>query len=420
MIYDYRGEMVAKYPSLVGDGVTDDTNALQALVNTYSSIILPPDLTLKITNTIVINTAICSAFDGCGSKILVSGNFPAFRIDGTLTSDMTANPNTLRPAIMNDEGGFILSNCKIQGNGNGTGIVLDGCFKPSIKGCYLHGLNDGIVIKNQCRDVVIVENHIYSCLNDGIKIDSSANIHQCNINDNIINYATNCIHFDKPVYTANFQIVGNDIEISSYPTETMAVARCILIDCDTSDTSIITNIQEIEIVGNTIQGHSKSDAIIEFTGGAAKTRHITEVSITGNHISNSTKNLIVIENVSNLCISGNTMMSAFEHCISIKDNNTIISITDNNCNNCGGFVKVLESVTRLIIMGNLSDTSTADPYDLEGPSITNAIVSNNIVSGASTGMVVNPTKATRCVVSNNIVGSGNYTLSQSVTAHDNV
>ena len=420
MLYDYQGELLNKYPSLVGDGVADDTVALQAIVNSGKSVRLPSDLTIKISSTIVIDPSVCVLFDGGNSTIVISGDITAFKVLGTLTASMTANPNTLPAKIVNGEGGFTFCNCKIQGAENGTAIELNGAFKPTIRGCYLHHLKTGIEVKNQCRDIEIVGNQIYGCQLYGIHIDSSVNLHQININDNIISYAIYCIYFDKPKYIANVQIAGNDIEISSYPVNNIGISRCIMVDCDTDDSSLQTSIYEMEITGNTIQGHSKSDAIIQFTGGVNKTRIISDVNITGNHISNSNDALIKLDSVSDISITGNTFKTCTNYAILLAEKCIIVAIVGNSQLNGGGVVQSEYEVRRLNISNNVTVTSASNPYNIVSARLENSVISGNVLGGSNTSIVVNPTVLSKCVVANNVVGSGDYTLKEGITASNNI
>ena len=421
MIYGYEGNLLDKYPTLVGDGITDDTEAFQDLVDSFASIHLPANLKIKITDTIEIDPAKLKMLDGGGCTILISGDITAFKVNGSLTSSMTANPDSIPADIKNLEGGFMLCNFKIQGNEAGTAIELDGCFKPTIRNCYIHNVKTGIVIENQCRDILILGNHIYGCQLYGILVDESANIHQCNINDNIINYAYYCIYLNKCRYTANFQIVGNDIEISTYPGQANRQHyRCIMIDASEGETSTSNGLNEIEIVGNTIQGHAHCDHVIEFAGQSSQSRYINNININGNHISNSSDDLIVITNAYTAIFNGNTIKDVTGYAFAVGEHTGRVSITDNNATGCGGFVKQTSACERMIVANNISNTNTADPYNIAGTNLTNAIIQGNVVSGSNTGMVVNPTNVTRVMVANNIVGSGSYTLHNDVTASNNV
>lgn len=427
MVYDYQGNLIDIKPYLVGDGVTDDTEALQALVDNFSEVYLSGNLRIKVTDTIEVDPATCHFIGGRNCTILPVGDITVFHVQGSMTSSMTANPNTMDADLMNNEGGFTICGLRIQGAEAGTAIELDACFKANVKDCYIHHMKKGIVISNQCRDLEISGNHIYATQLYGIEVATSANIHQCNIENNIINYAKYLIYVNKPRYIANFQIVGNDLEVNGYsggsggyPSGSPRDFRCLVFDAQTDSVDDTNPLAEIEIVGNTIQGHGGCDHVIEMFGDASPSRTIKDMNITGNHISMSYGDLIALACINGVNISGNTIRASKGYAILIGANCQLVSVTGNNCGDSTGFIKNTGSITRLMVANNISQTDTADPYDLSGTSIQNAIIEGNIVSGSNTGMIVNPTNVTRVMVANNIVGSGSYTLHNDVVANNNV
>lgn len=422
MLYDYKGDPLKKYPTLYGDGTHDDTTALQALVDTYDSVILPAGLNIKITAPIEIDISKCKHFDGGNSTVTASGNISAFVISGSLTSSMSANPNTLTADIMDGEASFIFENCKIK-NANsqqGTGVVLDGCFKANIVNCYIHNINIGIAIRNQCRDIKITSNHIYACWSYGIHFESTCNLHQCNIVDNIMNYATYCIYLDQPVQIANFQIVGNDIEVSNYPNvNDKTVFRCIKI---VSGNNIDGQLSEIEIAGNTIQGHDGSDTIIDISGG--NSRKVRLVSITGNHISNCKANMMELYNAADVSITGNTVANAGGYVFSLSGQNDNVAICGNVCSRVGstnaGFVTAVDELRKANITGNNSVTTGEDPVSITATVFSDGMINGNVIAGTDTSIVVKPQQGTRNMLCNNICASGTYDTNSSVTAVNNI
>jgi len=426
MIYDYNGTPITPYPDIVGDGVADDTEALQNIVDTYPGVFLA-DVRLKITDTIEVDPAKCHFIGGRNCTILPVGDITVFHVQGSMTSSMTANPNTMDANLMNNEGGFEISDLRFQGSEAGTAVSIDACFKANVKDCYIHHMKKGIVISNQCRDCIFSGNHIYATQLYGIEIDSTANIHQVNIENNIINYAKYLIYINKPRFTANFQIVGNDLEVNGYsggsggyPAGTNRDFRCIVFDARTDSLDDNNPVAEIEIVGNTIQGHGGCEHVIEMFNDQSPVRPIKDMNITGNHISMSYGDLIAAEGVNGLNISGNTLRASGGYAIVIGDNCTLVSVTGNNCGDSGGFIKHTGNTSRLMVANNIAQTSDADPYDIEGANVQNGIIQGNVSSGTNTGMVVNPTSVTRVMVANNICGSGSYTLHSDATASNNV
>jgi hypothetical protein len=346
-IYDVNGNALKPYPTIIGNGIADDTAALQELVNSEKDIHLPANLTIKLTSSILINVDKCKLFDGGNSTFVIGGDFPAFSLSGSLTSSMTANPNTLDAGIVQGEAVFKIANCKIRSSNTsaGTGISISGCFKTKIENCYIYNLKTGIAVANQNRDLIISNNHIYGCLLYGLHIQSTANLHQFNVVGNMISYCKFCIYLDNPVQIANFQCVGNDIEISTYPTENLGTFRAIVIESGNTKSG---QLSEIELCGNTIQGHSQSVSIIEISGGT--NRYVELVSICGNQISNATGNLVVLSKVKSVACSGNTFKVGI-YAFSIA-NSQIVSIVGNCSDGLTGLVTQSGTNTTVVIENN--------------------------------------------------------------------
>lgn len=422
MLKDYEGHLIPKYPDIVGDGVTDDTEALQDIIDNYENVILPSGLHIKITDSITIDTADSKLFDGGNSEIIISGDFPAFVISGSIVSPMTATPVSLNNQIINDEGSFEFKNIKIRSNDStkGTGIEIDSCFKTNIRDCYIHNAKTGIHFVGRSRDLMVEGNQIYACWNYGLHFED-VNLHQLNVVGNHISYCLKCIYLETPNSMANIQIVGNDIEVSNYPTSPLDEEdfECICIESGDGLDGIL---QEFVISGNTIQGHSRNNVTIEISGGSA--RYIRLLSFTGNHISNCKKSLMKLTRVHNATIQGNTFANAGEYAIEMVNYCEKINITGNDCDTAGstngGFIKGTGEIRRLVVVGNESNTSIADPVNINGSVLSRAIIANNLFDGTNTGVKVSGTTATKIIVGGNICESGSYTIDQSATTYNNI
>lgn len=421
MIKTYDGNLIPKYGGLVGDGVADDTEALQAIVDEYENIILPSGLHIKITDTIAIDTADSKLFDGGNCEIIISGDFPAFEITGSIVSPMTATPVSLNSQIINDEGSFEFKNIKIRSDDNtkGTGIEIDSCFKTNIRDCYIHNVKTGIHFVGRSRDLIIEGNQIYACWNYGLHFDG-VNLHQLNIFGNHISYCLKCIYLDTPDSMANIQIVGNDIEVSNYPTSPLVEDdfECI---CINSGDGLDGILQEIVISGNTIQGHSRNNVMIEINGGSL--RNIRLLSFIGNHVSNCLKSLLKLTRVHNATIQGNTFANAGEYAIEMVNYCEKINISGNDSdqagNTNGGFIKGTGEVRRLVVVGNESRTSVADPININCTTLSRVIFANNLIDGTNTSVKITGSTVAKITVGGNICESGSYTLATGAETYNN-
>ena len=301
-IYAYYG---AEYESLlladiVGDGVTDDTDALRRYINCATNAVIPSDKKILISGTINIDPASRKEANGNGATVIVDGDFYAFTVKGSLNT--SSNPNLISADVKAKEAETKIKNFRITSSDGetGGGIEITKAFKLNIVDNYIYGLENGIRLYGMCRDINISRNNIYAMIEDGLLFDTDINLHQCNIENNMIQYCKNCIHIYHPYGIANFQIIGNDIEISSYPTTDTSLHKAIHFE----GASTTYQLSEIEIVGNTIQGHGENYDVIRLVGDSAK--EVSELNITGNHISNSYYRAIYLENCANVAITGNT------------------------------------------------------------------------------------------------------------------
>ena len=289
-----------------GDGVTDDTLALQRMVNMATSVKLPDVEKIKLTSSISVCLGFAKIIDGNGVTLIVSGNYYALDVEGTLTS--SANPSSMNEYVLKSEGGTVIKNFKATSSDGESGgfVKARKSFNLKIENNYIYKCGNGIRLYGMNRDISISENHIFALTESGILFDQNINLHQCNINNNIIMFALTCIDIYDPAAIANFQITGNNIEIVNYPASGYEDCKCIKF----TSTQEPGMFGEIEISGNTIQGHETSTDLIYFSGHADEP--ISDVSITGNHVSNSQGRAIYLENCRNIAITGNNY-NAIKH-----------------------------------------------------------------------------------------------------------
>lgn len=358
MLYDYTGVELKKYPTLIGDGIADDSDALQHLVNTQREIRIPSGLTIRLTKTIVFDIDKIKLFDGGNSQFVMDGyDRVIFQISGSMTTGMSANPDTLNglhDQIILSESGFILQNCKCKSTSatEGVGVKLIGCMHTTICNMYIANMKEGIVLSGVSRNLNICENHIFMLSEAGIHIKDDANTHQVNICNNVIMNAKYCVYVENPENAANLEIVGNDIEIFTYPNVDYLMQRSLLITSDDVKTGLIA---ELVFSGNTIQGHSYSDCIIEIYGGAK--RKVREMTISNNAVSNMKVSNIILRKCMITAISGNAFSSdqrpdvQDNYCISLESCEDM-AITGNAYAAVGHFLQADADCENITVVGN--------------------------------------------------------------------
>ena len=335
----YYGKNYDQYliNAIVGDGVTDDTLALQRAVNLCDDVTLESKQKILISSPIIINPMFSKSINGNGAKIIVDDDFYAFSVSGSLAS--SSNPNNVAADVMELEAATVISGLRITSvdGVSGGGIEATKAFKLCITDNYIYKCNNGIRLYGKCRDITIAQNHVYAVQNDGVLFDSGIDLHQCNVVNNMIQYAMICLHIYNPYAIANFQIDSNDIEISTYPTGYENAIALMFEGASSAQFS------EIEICGNTIQGHATSNDVMRLIGGTSIP--ICEVSIVGNHIGNSSARAIWLENCMNIAIASNTY----------KDINTYLYEMHGNCSQ----IVIIGDVARRVYRGRIYAASDA-------------------------------------------------------------
>ena len=296
----------AKY-NVPTNGTSNASTALQSLLANADGAVVFPKGVYVLNSSLTVDTSKVKAIYGNGAILKVTGNFPALIVQGNPTSsDWTANPTSMNAKQKDEDSCTIISGLKITSidSSNGIGIVLTNTFTAVVCDCYIYAINIGIEVRGRNRNVIFEGNNIYQCASYGIYYSEGSNVHQTNIVGNHVSYCQTCVYFKEPDETANVQITGNDIEISTWPTSSPVDARCVVIDLGDGISSLCS---EFELVGNTIQGHESSDGLIDFISGDIS-HPIENVSISGNQISNvkSGGYAIKLKNCHNIAIGHNT------------------------------------------------------------------------------------------------------------------
>lgn len=385
MIYDASGNKLKLYPTLVGDGIADDTNALQSIVNTYKYVLIPDGLKIRLTRSVQIDISETSLFNGGNSQFIIDGDFPAFVISGSLVPGMSAEPSTLTEDIIQNESMFVFKNCKIHSTAKNTGcgISISGSFQTVITENYLYELNKAIEVYGVNRNLSINGNNIYKIKLYGIHFMPGMNLHQVNTNNNIITYCKYCIYADNVENLINWTCVGNDIEIYDSQNVWQGSNRCIKVYMtdDGTEESAITALTECVISGNNIQAHS--DALITFEMVGTDHKLLNHFNITGNHIGNGKTYSILLDHCKGVSVSGNSAVagSGSEYWLKVA-NCRDICITGNAVRSVGGLVLGAGTINGIIITNNTGEYC-ANKINMTNATVTGSIIKDNMLDGAA-------------------------------------
>lgn len=306
----------------VGDGVTDDTDALQHALDEGVGELRLPRGDYRITRPLRLElarigrTAVCG--EGGVPRILMDGPGPALLITGTHAA--SADPKTFQEQVWVRERMPMIRDLEIVGrHAEADGIRIDGVMQPTITGVLLRQLRHGIQLANRARNVLISHCHIYHNTGVGIFLDG-VNLHQTIISACHISYCRlGGIRIERSEIR-NLQITGNDIEYNNNRGHGIPDAD----DIPTAEIWIDASagsIREGTISSNTIQAtFSPNGANLRMIGDpAAKNARVGMIAVTGNLIGSQWVN-VHLTDVEDVSLTGNCIYSGhhrnllFENC----------------------------------------------------------------------------------------------------------
>lgn len=295
----------------VGDGLVDDTAAIQHSIDDGDGYLKLPRGDYRITAPLVVDLQKCgrTGIDGSGgtARLLMNGPGPAIRIVGTHTT--SADPLKFRPEEWVKERMPKVQDLEIVGqHPDSAGIEIQGVMQPTITGVLIREVDTAIRITRRARNVLISHCHLFHNRGIGIHMDA-VNLHQVIIASSHISYCGRSgIRIDNSE-VRNLQITGNDIEYNndrSHPgQDPEQLTAEILVDVQEG------SVREGTICSNTIQAtYSPNGANIRFIGQNNEWNQKAGMwTISGNLIGSQAYN-IHLQKCRGITITGNHMYSA--------------------------------------------------------------------------------------------------------------
>jgi len=308
-----------------GDGVADDTVALQRAVDSGHDVITLSKGIYRITRPIVIDLdkAGYTSLNGAGvSRIVMAGPGPALKFVGTHFK--SADPDGFADKVWKRQRMPLVDAIAIEGaHPEAVGIEAVGTMQLTITRVHIRGALHGIHLTGNNRNLIISNCHLYENCGIGIFYDN-VNLHQSNITGCHISYNRQGGIVSRAGNVRNIHITGCDIE-SNMSTETSPTANVLI---DSADSSYGTG--EVAVTGCTIQHNSPSpdSANIRIIGRSKtdrKGRPIREgnVTITGNVLSDVKVN-VHLKDCRGVILAGNTFWMGYTHNLLIENCSNII------------------------------------------------------------------------------------------------
>lgn len=313
----------APSPALVGDGTTDNTEAIRQLLQKDGTLTFPRGV-FRITETIVVDHDKVGpvAFVAAGNASLrMDGPGPAIKFIGTHGG--TAAPKSVLPNVWKQRTPTV-AGLEIVGNhAEADAIEAEGTMQLTVERVTIRECRHGIHLVKRNRNVLISACHIYNNRGIGVYLDH-VNLHQTNIVGSHISYCKQGGVVSIGGEVRNVHISGCDIE-GNMSADNKPTANVLL---DSTGGSIA----EVAITGCTIQHESPSpgSANVRILGeGVGGLKNVTgktkegHVTITGNVFSDVKVN-VDIESARGVTITGNTFWMGYEHNLRVVNSEHIV------------------------------------------------------------------------------------------------
>jgi len=308
-----------------GDGLTDDTVAIQHAITDGDGLLEFPRGTYRLTKSLEIYLKDSGPFGISGTlgaaTIVMAGPGPAFRLLGNHGG--TGDPGSLKPAVWQSERMPAVRGIAIEGShAEADGFEVKGTMQAIFDGVMIRHVRHAIHLVERNRNIQIVNCHLYH--NRGIAIFMDGlNLHQINIANSHISYnRLGGIRIERSEIR-NLQITGNDIEYNntprSFPELLNEPTAEIWIDAATDGASV----NEVTIVSNTIQATASKDGRnIRIMERSDRSRPPGLITITGNIIGSQETN-VHLSGCYGVSLTGNSIYSCSYRNLLIEDSRLV-------------------------------------------------------------------------------------------------
>ena len=314
----------------VGDGVADDTAAIQAAVDAGIGEVRLGRGTYRIARPIVIDldkVGWTSLSGGGVARLVMAGPGPAVKFIGT--HEGTAAPKSVKPNVYARQRMPMVDGVEFVGaHEEASAIQATGTMKLTVTRVVVRRCLHAIHLVKRNRNVIVSSCHLYENRGVGVYLDD-VNLHQINVTGSHISYNAGGGIVVRGGNVRNLQVSGCDIEGNMGPKGAPPTAN-VLIDSSESEAGTA----EVAITGCTIQhtAAAADSANIRFLGADAKGRRWGHLTIADNVLSDVQIN-IDIAKARGVSITGNTMWKGVQHNLRVRDSSNVVvgpNVSDRN------------------------------------------------------------------------------------------
>lgn len=297
-----------------GDGVTDDTAALEHALKAGDGVLRLHKGTFRLSRPLVIDLSqsgyAAVIGDGGATRLIMAGPGPAIRIVGTHQG--TSTPKSVVERVWQKERFPTISGLEILGeHPQAVGIELARTLQPTISQVLVRHCQYGIHLTERNRNVVVTDCHLYDNHIYGLYFDR-CDLHQTNVTGCHISFNKRAGIKSLAGDVHNLQITGNDIEYNNRPGLDTAEEGGAEIDFDATEGTI----SEVTVSSNTIQATVQpGGANIRIRGSqSGTTQGACLIAVTGNVIGSNARGLD-LSHVYRIAVTGNTVYDHAEFSI---------------------------------------------------------------------------------------------------------
>ena len=396
----------------IGDGVTDDTAAIQSIINNMESgTVFIPAGNYKISSPgIIINKSNIRLMGEGSSSLLFSEEYThVIQVRGQDVNNRIENVSIVNLRVKGRTG---TSNAKPSNIWTGpTGIEIMYADNIVVKNCIVHQhAYDGIGIPQAAKNITIQDCIVFDCLDDGINpggdsevnhrvenviiegnnvynienagIHHSGNLYGARTIKNKVWNCKNAVDFTNAynVYVADNELIGGSASVIDCKSEgANNIIHNNIVVGGTGGSGILVrdNATNYTITANKVRDVVDVGISIIGTGGGVNQIRDNEVINAGNHGINVRKGVAIVQGnyVSGITTTGIIMVGV----------SPFSRISENTIHNVGGNGIYLDNGSKSIISSNIIKEAGLFGVSL-AQTTSNCLIANNIINAASSAI----------------------------------